>query len=118
MHQDIQERTFDFGLRVIVLADQLPESKTGRVLAKQVLRSGTSIGANVEEASSAYTKDVFAYKMNIALSEARETHYWLRLIKSSGLLNADRLTPIIDEAEELKKILGAIVSRARGKSKQ
>ena len=100
-----------------MLTEHLPESKSGKTLGHQLIRAGTSIGANVEEAEAAYTKDSFCYKMNIALSEARETHYWLRLIKSSGLLKPDRLSPIIDEAEELKKILGAIVSKARGKSK-
>ena len=117
MNKDIQKRTFDFSLRIIMLTAHLPESKSGKTLGHQLIRAGTSIGANVEEAEAAYTKDSFCYKMNIALSEARETHYWLRLIKSSGLLKPDRLSPIIDEAEELKKILGAIVSKARGKSK-
>lgn len=118
MYQDIQERTFNFSVRIVNLSSELPNSKAARVLGNQILRSGTSIGANVEEASSAYTKQLFAYKINIALSEARETHYWLRLIASTRILSPDRLIPIITEAEELKKILGAIVSKVRGKSRR
>ncbi len=118
MQKDIQERTFNFGLRIIKLSDSLPNSRSGNVLGKQLLRSGTSVGANTEEAEAAYTKDDFIYKMNIALKEARETHYWLRMIKSAELIKPNRLDAIIKEADELKKILGAIVSKARGKSKK
>ena len=113
MKRDIQERTFSFALRVIRLTQHLPNSKAGKVIGNQVLRAGTSIGANVEEAEAAYTKDAFVYKMNIALCEARETHYWLRLIKASLLVKPILLDAIIQEAEELKRILGAIVSKAR-----
>lgn len=118
MPQDIKERTFDFALRIINLSNHLPKTKAGNVLGNQVLRAGTSIGANVEEAEAAYTKESFTYKMNIALSEARETHYWLRLLKKSKIVKPTRLDDIINEADQLKKILGAIVSKARGKSKQ
>jgi four helix bundle protein len=118
MAQDIKERTFDFALRIINLSNHLPRTRVGNILGNQVLRAGTSIGANVEEAEAAYTKESFSYKMNIALSEARETHHWLRLLKKSKIVKPSRLDDIINEAEQLKKILGAIVSKARGKSKQ
>ena len=118
MKQGIQERSFDFAVRVINLSNHLPETRAGRVLGNQVLRSGTSVGANVEEAESAYSKDTFCYKMNIALSEARETHYWLRLLKHAHIVKPDRLDAIIGETEEIKKILGAIVRTSRGKSKR
>ncbi|MBI3189251.1 MAG: four helix bundle protein [Ignavibacteriales bacterium] len=118
MKKDIQERTFNFGLRIIKVGDSLPSTRSGNVIGKQLIRSGTSVGANVEEAEAAYTKDDFIYKMNIALKEARETHYWLRMVKASGMLKPTRLDSIIKEADELKKILGAIVSKARGKSKK
>jgi four helix bundle protein len=79
----IKERTYDFALRIIKLSKSIPTTREGNILAKQVMRSGTSIGANVEEATGAFSKDDFTYKMNIALKEARETHYWLRLIRDS-----------------------------------
>ena len=113
MGKDIKERTFDFGLRMINLSQHLPESKVGRVLGGQVPRSGTSIGANVEEAVAAYSKDDFVFKMNIALKEARETHYWLRLIRGSDLLKPNLLGGILGESEEIKKVLGSIVSKVR-----
>ena len=118
MERDIVVRTFNFGVQIIKLAEHIPMSQAGKVIARQVLRSGTSVGANVEEAESAYTKDVFTYKMNIALSEARETYYWLRLLKCSDLLTSHGLDVIIDEADQIRKILGAIVSSSRGKSKK
>ncbi len=117
MKHDIEERTFNFGLRCVKLGDSLSNSRSGNVLGKQLLRSGTSIGANVEEAEAAYTRNEFAYKINIALKEARETHYWLRMIGAAGLVKASRLNEITKEAEELKKILGAIVSRSRKTTK-
>ena len=118
MQYDIQERTFSFGLQVIKLIGKIPETRVARVLSHQVLRSATSIGANVEEAQAAHTKNAFTYKMNIALSEARETHYWLRLIAESNIMNTEILSSPIKESGELKKILGAIVSKSRGTSKR
>lgn len=83
----------------------------------KLLRSGTSIGANVEEAVAAYSREDFAFKMNIALKEARETHYWLRLIKESKMVKPERLDEILGETEEVKKVLGAIVSKVRSNLK-
>ena len=71
----------------------------------------------MEEATAASSKADFIYKSNIALREARETHFWLRLIKESGLLNSTQLDEMITESQELIKILGSIVSKARGKRK-
>jgi four helix bundle protein len=88
------------------------------VIGKQLLRSGTSVGANVEEAESASSKDDFIYRMNVALREARETHYWLRLIKGAGIAKAEQVNVLITEADELRRILGAIVSSSRGRRKR
>lgn len=117
MVRDIEERTFGFAIRIVQMSRFIPKTADGRVLATQVLKSGTSIGANVEEAEGAYSKTEFTHKMSIALKEARETHYWLRLILATGMLSATRMNDIIKEAEELKKILGAIVSKARSTRK-
>lgn len=75
----LEDRTYRFALRIVNLVKVLPESTVGRRLGDQVLRSGTSIGANVEEAIGAATPRDFAYRMGIAWREARETRYWLRL---------------------------------------
>ncbi len=88
------------------------------MIVKQLVRSGTSIGANVEEAQAVFTKDDFTYKMNLALKEAREVHFWLRLAKAAGLTDSQLLSELTKETEEIKKILGAIVSTSRGKTKK
>jgi four helix bundle protein len=116
-YQDIRERTFNFAVRIVNLANHIPQTNAGKVLARQLVRSGTSIGANTEEAVAAYSKDDFIFKSNVALREARETHYWLKLLQATKTISPNRLSPIIDEAEQIKKILGSIVSRAKGKSK-
>ena len=89
--QDIVARTFQFALSIIELANQLDDSRgSSRVLTRQILRSGTSIGANIEEAQAAESKADFTHKYNIALKEAHETKYWLRLISASdGPKNTD-----------------------------
>ncbi|MBM3128790.1 MAG: four helix bundle protein [Chloroflexi bacterium] len=103
--EKLDERTYKFALRVIKMVNALPNTKTSDVLGHQVLRSATSIGANVEEALGAISKREFIQKMSIAVKEARETHYWLRLIRDAGILSADQLNPLIQEALEIKMIL-------------
>jgi four helix bundle protein len=111
---DIGPRTFDFALRVVRLCHKLDQTPgTARTLAHQLLRAGTSVGANVEEAQAGQSRADFVNKMNIALKEAREAHYWLRLLSGSNLLESTLLAPITQEADELKKILGAIVRSTR-----
>jgi four helix bundle protein len=115
--QNIKERTFNFALRAVNLVKRLPKTIAGNVLGKQFIRSATSIGANCEEAHAGYTKDDFVFKLNIALREAREAHYWLRLIKASSLVEPRELDSMIDEAEQIKKVLGSIVSKSRKRDK-
>lgn len=109
--QDITERTFKFALRIITLFKFLNEdySADKYILAKQLLRSGTSIGANVEEAQAGQSRADFISKMAIALKEARETNYRLRLLKSGEYVSNERLSELLAESEELKKILAAII---------
>lgn len=110
---DILDRTFRFAVRVTKLVRALPKSVDGYVLAKQVMRSGTGIGANVEEAQGAHSKKDFARRMNIARAEARETLYWLRLIKEAELISAARLEELVNEADELVRILTTIVKKSK-----
>lgn len=110
MPREITERTFEFAVRIVKLCQVLDEKPgVGRTLGKQLLRSGTSIGANVEEARAGQSKADFISKNAIALKEARETHYWLRLLIATDILPQEKLSKLLTEAEELKKILGAIV---------
>ena len=116
--RDIEKRTFDFGLRIIKLC-QFVEGRSwvNSTLGKQLLRCGTSIGSNVEEAQAAESRADFISKNNISLKEARETHYRLRLLAAAEVVAQSRLQPILDEALELKRILGAIVVSAKKNSK-
>lgn len=111
---DIEGRTFEFALRVIKTCLAL-DARPGvrRTLGHQLLKAGTSIGANVTEAQAAQSKPDFISKMNIALKESRESHYWLRLIDAAKLFTEGRLGPITQEADEITRILGAIVRTAR-----
>lgn len=86
------------------------------MIARQIARSGTSIGANVEEAQAAQSRADFARKMNVALSEARETHYWLRLMAASDILDSKRLEEITPEGHEIVSILTTIVRNTRKKT--
>lgn len=113
--QEIQARTFEFARRIVRLAKALDEDRIGRILVGQVLRSGTSIGANVEEAQGAQSKPDFIAKMAIARKEARETLYWLQLIQSEGLVTPDRLGDLIAECDSILRVISAIIVSARKK---
>ncbi|MEH2181325.1 four helix bundle protein [Nostoc sp.] len=103
----IQQKSFKFALEIIHLYIKLQEQRE-YVLSKQLLRSGTSIGANVEEASGGQSRKDFLAKMYIAYKEARETKYWLRLLQQSKLVNID-LTNELIYADEIIRILSSIV---------
>ena len=109
----ILEKSYGFGLRVVKRYMHLRERNIERALIVQLLRSGTSIGANVEEAVGAQSKNDFIHKINIAYKEARETHYWLRILKDAGLLEDKLAASFINDAEELKKILFSILKSSK-----
>ena len=112
--RDIRERTFQFSIRVVRLCQTLDAVPgVSRTLANQLLRAGTSIGANVEEAHGSQSKADFIAKMYISCKEARETHYWLRLLAATELVPAAQLADLIDEANQLVAILTTIVKSAR-----
>src|SRR5882724_8410244 len=107
---DIRERTFEFAVRIIKLCQHL-DRKPGfpRTLSYQLLKAGTSVGANIEEAQAGQSRPDFISKNSIALKEARECHYWLRLLISAKIMAEKRLAELRDEADEIKRILGSIV---------
>jgi four helix bundle protein len=110
---DIPERCFAFAVRILKLVRALPRDVGGQVVARQLARSGTSVGANVEEAQAAQSKADFARRMNIARAEARENLYWLRLLAESGMLPRARLESLLSEADALVRILTSIVKTSR-----
>ena len=110
--RDIQARSFEFAVRVLKMTKYLSRNSINNTLINQIVRSATSIGANIEEAQGAHTKNDFAHCMNISKKEARETFYWLRLIREMDLAIAKRLEPLLLENEEIIKILTAIVKNS------
>jgi len=110
----ITNRTFEFAVRVIRLCQYLEKKdRVSRTLANQLLRSGTSIGANTEEAQAGQSKADFIAKMSIARKESRETLYWLRLLKATKLVDDNMITEILIESDELVRILTSIVKTAQ-----
>jgi four helix bundle protein len=108
--RDIEERTFDFAVEIVHLCQDLDKTPgTTRTLGRQLLRSGTSIGANVEEAQAGQSRADFISKYSIALKEARETIYWLRLLKTTGVCTDERLDMLRGEAEQIARIIGSII---------
>ncbi|ATA72667.1 MULTISPECIES: four helix bundle protein [Flavobacteriales] len=110
---DLLQRFFDFAVRVIKLSRDLSNTTEMKVVKNQLIRAVTSIGANYEEAQAGSSKSDFVNKVNFSLKEARETNYWLRLIKEVENTNLE-IEEIIQESKEIKNILGAIVKKARG----
>ncbi len=110
----IVERSFDFAVRVVRLCRFLEtQDRVSRTLANQLLRAGTSIGANIEEAQAGQSKADFTAKMSIARKEARETLYWLKLLKAAEIMEADKLNDMTKEADELVRILTSIVKTSQ-----
>lgn len=108
----IRQKSYDFALQIIALYRELVKEKE-YILSKQVLRSGTSIGANVEEAQAAQSRADFISKMSISSKEARETCYWLRLLRDSKTIEKREADSLLAEAESLVNILTSIVKTAK-----
>ena len=108
----IVEKSKAFAVRIVRLFKFLNLNKNELVLSKQLLRSGTSIGANVKEAIRGYSKADFSFKMNIALKEASETEYWLEILHESDYLTDEQFKSLYVDCEELIKLLTSIVKTA------
>ena len=106
-------KSYDFAVRTVRLSRHLHDEKHEYVLSKQVLRSGTSIGANVEEANQAQSRRDFAHKLSIALKEATETNYWLRLLRDSETLDVNIAESLLSDCEEIQKILTASIKTTK-----
>lgn len=111
--KDIIQRSFIFGVEVVKLSQTFPRNAAGFALSSQIVRSSTSIGANIEEAQDGLSKKDFIHSMNIALKEARETYYWLRIAVESGFVSDLYKEKLLSENLELVKILTSIVKNAK-----
>ena len=109
----IQEKSFNFSVQVIKLCKTLRDKEKDFIISKQLLRSGTSIGANVEEGIGCQSKKDFYFKFTIAYKEARESSYWLKVLKESGMIEYEILDKPISDCEEILKIIGSILKTLR-----
>jgi four helix bundle protein len=102
-----ESKSFDFALQIILIYKHLIANKNEYTLSKQILRSGTSIGANVAEAIGGYSKNDFKFKISLAYKEAKETEYWLKLLESSQYLTTQEAHVLLIDVDELLKLLGS-----------
>ncbi|MBN1463672.1 MAG: four helix bundle protein [Paludibacteraceae bacterium] len=106
-------KTYSFALEIIRITRILLSEQKEFVISKQLLRCGTSIGANAEEATAAISKKEFIMKLQISYKEARETRYWLRLLRDSEILDKSKATYLIEKCEEIIRIINAILQSSK-----
>ena len=113
MKNDLKQRTFDFSLRVMRFAESLPETKSGRTVANQVIRSGSSVGANYRAAKRAKSNKDFISKMGTVEEECDETIYWIEIAVAAGCADAGKVDGLLAEANELLAITVASINTAK-----
>ncbi len=112
---DIAERLLEFAVRIIKMVDALPKSQVAKHICSQLVRCGTSAGANYEEARGAESDKDFAHKLAICLKELRETRYWLKIIVRANLVRSGKMKEIIQESDELCRIIGKSILTTKKK---
>ena len=113
MQKDLKERTKEFALRIIKMYSSLPKSTEAKVLGTQVLRSGTSVGANYREASRGRSKAEFIAKIGDCLKELEETMYWFDLLIEGNILPKNKLSGLLQESKELTAIFVTIIKNTK-----
>ena len=116
MNSIVKEKSYAFAIRIVKVYQYLTIRKKEFVISKQVVRSGTSIGANVHEALQGQSKKDFTAKMSIALKEASETEYWLNLLRDTGYLSEHEHKSIVNDCMEIGRMLTSIVKTSREKN--
>ena len=116
-NQALRERLYAFALDVVKFVKSLPRDWVALEIGRQLLHSGTSVDANYEEACGAFSKKEFTYKLSIAFREAKELHYWLRLLHDSKIVTGPEIEYLIQESKEIRNILGKSVKTARESKK-
>jgi four helix bundle protein len=106
---ELKERTFNFAIAILELAAKLPNADEAIIVRRQLCKSGTSVGANLEEADGSLTLNDFVYRVDVAFKEVKETRYWLRVIVVGKLLRQNTIEPQLNESVELIKILSTII---------
>lgn len=113
----LQKKTYAFAIRIVKAYKYLVEEKKEYILSKQFLRCGTSIGANTEEAIGGQSQKDFYAKLNIVYKEARETHYWIRLLKDTDFFEEVQALSLLTDCEEILRIVGSSIKTIKEKSK-
>jgi four helix bundle protein len=116
--EELEDRLLDFAARVGKVVDALPDTRLGRHVAGQLIRSGTSPAPNYAEACAAESKRDFIHKLGIALKELRESRSWIKLIVKADLLPESRMAPLLDEAQQLCNIVGKSIVTAKANQEQ
>ncbi len=109
----VLDKSFDFAVRIVELYKMLAEEKREYVMSKQILRSGTSIGANLEEADGSISRAEFSAKISLSYKEAKETHYWLRLLHRTKYIAEELFNSLIADCNEICKLLFSILKTTR-----
>jgi len=112
----IQQKSYSFSVRIVKLYEFLIEERKAYDIGRQILRSGTSIGANIEEGIGGQSKADFVSKINIAYKEARETNYWIRLLRDTEYLDSKLAESFLIDCEEIQKLLSSILITSKSKS--
>ena len=110
-------KSYDFAIRIVNLYKFLHQEKKDFIISKRIFHSGTSIGANAEEAIGGQSEKDFIAKLQIAYKEARETHYWLKILRDTNYLSQEQAALLLSDCEELLKIIGSIVKTMKNKLK-
>lgn len=109
----IQQKSFAFAVKIVKLYRYFVDTKKEFILAKQLLKSGTSIGANIEEAIGGHSKPDFIAKMTISYKEARESQYWIKLLQETNFLTKEESESLLSDIDEILKILGSILKTSK-----
>jgi len=109
----VLDKTYKFSVKIILLCKKLNKDSKEYVLSKQLLRCGTSIGANAEEAIGGISKKDFIAKLSISYKEARETHYWLRLFRDTDIINKEEAFSLLKDCDEILRIIFSIIKSSR-----
>lgn len=112
-NEELRKRFYEFALEIVIFVRTLAKEMTVYEIGKQLLRAGSSVAANYEEATGAFSKEDFVYKISLAFKEAKETNLWLRLLRDSGIATGDEIQRLIRESEEVRNILGKSVATAK-----
>jgi len=118
MGNPVKEKSFNFSIRIVKLYKYLTEEKSEYILSKQLLRSGTSIGANVSESQASQSTPDFITKMHIAFKETSETKYWIELLVATDYLTKEQGTSLLRDCEEVGNLLASIIKTSKSKNEK